>query len=900
MDTTGVVYDPVHKLVFAAVQQMNTVQVFAPSTGQTVASIAIPSPRQLDISADGSHVLVGTTTNYLYWVDPVKLQVMGTVPAASPLFPGLMDKPLRPVTLAGGKVLVGMGDFPPREWDPATNTWSNPTPSGFDAGQDVIRRSGDHSKAIVASLNGDTVAIFDAASDSYGPVQNMELTAAALNSDGTRIAVLGRSPTIPGGMQVRLFDQDFKVLASYDLTADAAGTPTLDDVLFSRDDGTVFVEASNYVTALNAKDLSFLGQTASPGLGSAEYPSDIDETNMIFSPWTQRATTFTDASSPCALGTNEPVNVTLTPHQGSKSAPGAVTLYAASGITAETQVYFGAPPGSPDVTPGVNVTPNPPASLTVTPPAAANDGAVNVTVTNPDGSLAIAVDGFSYGSSVLSVATNSGPAAGGTSVTVYGYGMAFDAGQISVTVGGNGATVTSAFAGSPLSGFPFPLDQVTFTTPAGNPGAADIVLKTPVGTATVKDGFHYLAKAKSFAASGGLTEAVYDRSRKRLYAADGGSNAVVVFDATQQQFLSSITVGNAPQALAITPDLNTLVVSNGADASISIVDLTGLNPVRTVQVGNLPDLPAQCGQILPFGVVTTSKNQAVIALSCSGLTAGRLIVLDLATRTIGCGTSAGCAAMLAAFPDEADQNVTMSGTPDGSSVLLWNGAGIGRWDVNADTFTAQRFGLNLLPSPVVQTASAGDATDFALVYGIFDPNLYQFSLMQDVDYLHSGVNSTDSLPGEKLDASGGLLYFPEGTGFSIYDVHQGHIKRRVALQDPPAMTFDAMAIDDTGSQVFLLTAKGLTMIDIGDVPLSIGHVQPASGPTSGGATVLVRGSGFQSGAKVLFDKTQAATEFVDASTLRVASPAITAGGVRITVVNPDGSQYSLDNGFTAQ
>jgi len=902
MSTTGVVYDPVHKLVFAAVQQTNTLEVFSSATAQPIATIPVPAPRQLDITADGSRILVGTETNSMYWVDPLTLQVVGRVPAVSPLFNGNSVQPLRPVTLASGKVLVAMGDYPPNEWDPVANLWSNPTPSGFGTGDDVIRRSADHSKVVVASISGNTLAIFDSATDSYGPVRNIAANAAALNSNGTRIAVLGASPTLPGGEQLTLLDPSFNVLATYQFDSAAAGILGQDDVIFSRDDTVIFVQEGAYTTALSATDLSFLGQVSGPGSGGVDYPSDIDETSMIFSPGGGTAagtTAFLDASAPCALGTNQPVNVALNPPQSTLNAPSAVTLSAASGITAQSQVYFGAAPGSAQATPGTNLLPSPPTSLQVTPPASQIAGAVNVTVTNPDGWLTIAPEAFSYGSTVLAVGTNSGPATGGTSVTLYGYGLDFDPAQVQVTVGGKAATVTRAFAAQRIS-FVFPIDQVVFTTPAGTPGAADIVVTTPVGTATVTGGFHYLASAQSYSASSALTEAVYDPLRQRLYAADGGSSVVDVFDLSRQQFLAPISVGKSPQALAITPDFNTLVVSNGAAASISIADLTGLNAVKTVSVATLPNLPLQCGQPIPYAVATTSNNKAVIALECPSVTAGEYILLDLATQAIGCGSSQGCSAMMAAFPQNQDQVLTVSGTTDGTSILVGNGVTLGLWDVQADTFISERLGNDLLQYPVVQTAAAGDGTAFEQMYGTFDSMLSQFSIVQDVDYLQSGVNDSQSLPGEKLHPSGALLFYPESGGFSIYDVQQGRLKRRVALAQQIASTFDALAIDATGTQVFLLTTTGLTVVNIADLPLSIGNLQPAQGSASGGTTVVVRGSGFQNGAQVLFNKTPASVQFVDGSTLQVTSPAVSAGGIGITVINPDGSQYALDDGFTAQ
>jgi hypothetical protein len=900
MDTNGVVYDPVHKLVFAAVQSTNTLQVFSSVTAQTVASIPIPMPRQLDITPDGSRILVGTLTNYMYWIDPVALQVVGKVYVDADLDTGnlgITANSARPIILSSGKVLVSIfGDPipPPVEWDPVANVWSKPAPTGFNSGFGIIRRSADHSKVVLA--DGNILTVFDSATDSYGPVQNIAALAAAFNSNGSKLAVLGPSPTLPGGAQVTLYDQNFKVLASSQLTSGSVGVLSQDDVIFSRDDSIVFVREGNYTTALSAADLSFVGQVSGPNsLGG--YSFDIDETNMIFSSG-HGTTVFTDASSPCGVGVNVPVNLQLTPHQGTLNTPSAVTVSAVSGITAQSQVYFGAAPGSPNATPGTNLTPNPPTSIQVTPPASQTTGAVNVTVTNPDGSLGIAPDGFSYGSSVLAVPTNSGPATGGTSVTIYGYGFAFDQSQIQVTVGGRAATVTRVLVGTISSGLLFPMDQVVFTTPAGNPGAADIVITTPACTATLAAGFHYLEIAQNYPVSSTLTQVVYDRSRQRLYAADGNSSVVDVFDLSRQQFLSPTSVGRAPQALAITPDFSTLVVSNGADATISIVDLTGVGPTKTVPVATIPNLPLQCGKPIPYAVATTNNHQAVIALTCSNLISGQLIVLNLATQAIGCGSSKGCAAMLAAQPQNGDAVLAISGTTDGSSILVFNGD-IGRWDVNADTFTSKHAG-SAPAIPVVQTAVADDGTAFAVVYGIFDSALALDSTMQDVDYVRGGLNDITRLPGEKLNASGSLLYYPETTGFSIYDVHHGHLKRRVVLTQPTASTFDAMAIDETGSKVFLLTTTGLTVVDIADLPLSIGNLQPAQGSESGGTTLVVRGSGFQSGAQVFFNKVQASAQFIDGSTLQVTSPAVPAGAVRITVVNPNGSQYSLDDAFTAQ
>ncbi|MFZ3265814.1 MAG: IPT/TIG domain-containing protein [Terriglobales bacterium] len=903
MDPTGVVYDPVHKLVFAAVDQTNSVEVYSASDAHTVASIPIPAARGLDISPDGSRILVGSQTRYLSWVDPNSLEVVEQVPMVSSLFNGgIPPTPLRPIILASGKVLVGGNGGAPFEWDPATNTWRDPTPAKFSPGDGAFRRSADHTKVVVATSFQSSLAIFDSASDSYGPVQDITTTAAALNSDGSRLGVIVSSPSIPGGNQVTLYDSTFNVLASYQLNSDVVPS----DLIFSRDDSLLYVlTEGGYIVALHANDLSFAGAVTNQWTGGGpDYPPDIDETSMIFSPGNgARSTIFTDASAPCALGVDDLYNLSLNPLQGMLNSPSTTVLNAVGGIAFGSQVYFGAAPGSPQATPGTNLVYSPPNSVQVTTPAFAQAGAVNVTATNPNGTLGIALDGFSFGSNILAVTTTSGPASGGTSVEIDGYGLGFDKSQILVTVGGKTATVTNAFAGPGISPFPFPMDQVTFTTPAGAPGRADIVVTTPVGAATVSGGFHYLQNVQSFPISTTLAEVVYDPSRQRLYAADYATNKVYVFDLVAQKYLTPITVGNSPQGLALTPDFSTLVVSNGADSTVSIVDLSGVTPTKTVSVANI-GLSDQCGPPIPYATVTTSKNQAVVAVTCPNVTVGEYIVIDLATQAIGCGASNGCAAMIAAYPQNLDFRLALAATPDGTKIFFLNGILDGLWDVPSDTFVSETAGDSglgpcLSCPPFVQTAAAADGTTYSQFFSIIDPTLYLHAFMQDVDYLRTGTNDVNSVFGERLHPSGALLYFPRTSGFDIYDAHHGHIRRRVDLSLQIPVTFDAMALDETGSRVFLISASGLTVVDIADLPLSLGNIAPAQGSVSGGVSVRLRGSGFQNGALVLFGNAAAVVTFVDGSTLQVTTPVLPAGPTRITVTNPDGNLYFLDAAFTA-
>jgi hypothetical protein len=314
-------------------------------------------------------------------------------------------------------------------------------------------------------------------------------------------------------------------------------------------------------------------------------------------------------------------------------------------------------------------------------------------------------------------------------------------------------------------------------------------------------------------------------------------------------------------------------------------------------VANLTGLPQQCGPPIPYAVVTTSKNQAVIALTCPNVTEGELIVLDLATQAIGCGASTGCTALMSTINPALSQYLFLAATADGTKILVSNGA-MGLWDVGADTFSSQPLAFPGFFFGAV-TAAAADGNVFAQNFELVDASLYLSSLMQGLDYLIVGSNDPYSVFGEKLHPSGALLYIPRNDGVDIYDAHQGLLARRIVLPLQVAFTFDAMALDDSGSKVFLINSTGLSVVTIADLPLSLGSVTPAQGLATGGASVRLRGSGFQSGSQVMFGNAGAVTSFVDSDTLQVTTPAMPTGPTRVTIVNPDGTQYSLDDAFTA-
>ena len=182
---------------------------------------------------------------------------------------------------------------------------------------------------------------------------------------------------------------------------------------------------------------------------------------------------------------NAPALPTVTgvsPSSGPTAGGTSVTV-SGTNLTGATAVDFGT------ANPGTSISGVTATSLTVTSPA--GTGTVNVTVTTPNGTSALNApsDQFTYNApalpTVTGVSPSSGPAAGGTSVTVTGTNL-------------TGATAVDFGTGHPgtsISGVT--ATSLTVTSPAGT-GTVDVTVTTPNGTSALNapsDQFTYNAPA---------------------------------------------------------------------------------------------------------------------------------------------------------------------------------------------------------------------------------------------------------------------------------------------------------------------------------------------------------------------------------------------------------------------
>ncbi len=229
------------------------------------------------------------------------------------------------------------------------------------------------------------------------------------------------------------------------------------------------------------------------------------------------------------------------------------------------------------------------------------------------------------------------------------------------------------------------------------------------------------------------------------------------------------------------------------------------------------------------------------------------------------------------------------------------GGSVGTWSAAAPN----QFTISIAEESTVDVVAAADGTVFASrasataeIRGL-DLTLAATPASPELEQIPTRV----LVPGFALHPTGALLYQPFLTGpapaappatgiqggIDILDAHTGLLRLRIFLPEPLAALstdIDArhgtfLAVDENGQRIFALTTSGLSVVQLANVPLSIGTI------------LTIRGSGFQSGATVTIGGKSAATKFVDINTLTVTTPPLTAGPQQVLITNPNGDIESL-------
>jgi hypothetical protein len=925
-----IAYDPANKRVFIANRAMNRVEIFSTAGQAPLAQISIPGASSADLSADGATVWIGTALEQIVAIDTTSLRIKNRyqLSGLTPIPGAMFSRPLEVLSLSNGKCLVRLRQPASSEallalWDPASNLLTDLTstaPALFQHGVGVLAHSGDHSKVLAAAndFSGE-IALYDSAGNlAVGPLTLGAglIPMGAANPDASRFAVLF-APS--GGTQLLLLDASLKQVAAF-VPAIARG------VAFSRDGKYLYLSESSsgapFVTILDGQTAQLLGRVPDAAIqGASSEIEEADETHLLFG-LSNRGVSFVDAATPASLPLSAPAIApapSLQPSEG-PNAGGTSVVLSGQNFTTTAQLHFGAQSAT-------NVTLSGPAQIQATSPPSVSNGAVNVTSYFQNGWLAIAPDAFSYGPQILQLLPNAGLNTGGDSVQIYGYGFGADLTKITVKIGGANATVqkvenvTSLAASIGLdASYPFSLEHITLQTPPGSAGKADVLVSTPSGSATSAKSFQFLQSVQSYSRAGSFKFLLFDQSRQRLYLSN--VDHLDVFDLQQNIFLTPLQPPGSPppnvglRGLALTPDGSQLIVADFGAQNVYLLD-----PVKgtgtTVSVGGVPGF-TNSG---PARVAATSTQTVFVGLTGEG------------------GSSGACSTCLAQMnltaspptiqpaPQPEVTSITgaplVQGTAAGDHVFVAFGAAPGGpvavWNASAPN--------QFLTSPVnASTTDLGASSDGSM----FAFQSASASEIRAADLSLTSVPASAELqqipgrvlvPGVTLHPSGALIYQPFLTrapasagvkgGIDILDAHSGALRLRIFLPqqfmtDVDGLHGSFLTTDETGQRLFALTSSdgspqnaALTVVKLAAVPLAIGAVTPSTVAAAGGATLTLRGSGFQTATTLSINGKAATVTFKDASTLLAVTPALTPGSQQLTLTNPDGETISLDAALIA-
>jgi len=487
-----------------------------------------------------------------------------------------------------------------------------------------------------------------------------------------------------------------------------------------------------------------------------------------------------------------------------------------------TQVKFG-------TTDATSFTVNSSTQITaVTPPHAA--GVVEVTVTNSNGTNDVTGTANNYEfqapgvPTVTGVSPNTGPTAGGTTVTITGTNFVGLDPTGDVTFGGTAAAYIVQNS-----------TTIIATAPPHAAGTVQVQVTNPSGSSanTAADDFTYGATAPTVTNVNPPSGPI------------AGGNLVVITGTgfTGVTGAAGVKFG-ANNATSYTVNSNTQITALAPAGTAGTVNVTVTHPTNGTSVNTSAD-------DYTYGAVPTITS----IVPAANPLAGGVPVVITGTGFTGAAGAAGVTfggVNAASYTVNSDTQITA--TPPAHAAGTVDVVVTGPGGASANT-TADNFTYTALPVITGVSPASGPTAGGTVV------TITGFNFTGATSVAFEGT------PGTSITVNG------SGTQITVTS------PARAAGVADITVTTPAGTNADTAADNFLY----------GSAP-TITSISPAQGPTAGGTTVTITGTGFTGATAVNFGST-AATSFtvVNDTTITAVSPAGANGVVRISVVTPLGT-----------
>ncbi|MGW9075701.1 IPT/TIG domain-containing protein [Streptomyces kronopolitis] len=581
-------------------------------------------------------------------------------------------------------------------------------------------------------------------------------------------------------------------------------------------------------------------------------------------------------SAPQSLAAAPPAVLSVSPTSGATGG-GTVVTVNGTGFTGATAVRFGA-------TQGTTVTVVSDTQITVTSPP--GTGTVQVTVTTPAGTSNQFVT-FGYTATpapVLSaLSPNTGPASGGTVVTLSGTGFT---GATAVRFGSVAASFTVVSS-----------TQIAATAPAGS-GTAQVTVTTPGGTS---NGLPYTYTAVSAPvlssvspntgpAAGGTVVTLSGTGLAGATAVRFGSVSAsfTVVSSTQITAVApagtgtvQVTVttpGGTSNGVAFTytsvaaPALSSVSPNSGPAAGGTAVTLTGsgLTNASAVRFGSTP--------ATSFTVVSDTVITAVAPAGTG--------TVQVTVTTPG-GTSNGLSYTYVVAPTLTAVSPNQGPTSGGNTVTLTGTHLTGTTAVAFGTTPAVSFTV-VSPTQITAVAPAsvagvvsitvtGPGGTSTLPNSYFFVNAPVLTAVTPLSGPLAGGNTVTLVGSSLVEATAVRFGSTAATSFTVVSDSQITAVVPAGLAGPVQVT-----VTTAGGTSNPVTYTYLT-------PPVITSLSPTQGSTSGGSTVTLTGSNFSQATKVFFGSQPVGFTLVSDTHLVADVPAGAPGPVNVTVVGPGGT-----------
>lgn len=890
---TSVVYDSRRNRILATNLQYNEIDVISPETMAVTQRLSVPEPMGIDLSADGSTVIIGTRTHYFYraTADTLCMTDRHYLTISGPLNFDL--SPMFPVALADGSILFAAYDVASTAqsvylWTQAAGFTTIPGLGYINYSVRNILPSGDRMHAFFSGDDsGGDYARYDVATGtaiSKRVAFGSQPEVLAVNQDGSRAVIVNdccgivitdanfNTISTKSGLYVEgiIAEPDFsrfylKDLFTNDiLVTDSSLNPTgsipaaYAQIQFARSDLRAF-DGKHRILALSAGGVAMLDtSTINPVPAAGTSSPTIAGSGLLYGAFNLPTP---EAGLTTALsGSNFPSLPSVVMSEGSVSQLATVAS---------------------------NSKTNP---VTVTVPAFAS-GCADVSALFANGEEAFGPQAFCYTPKVYAVDGDSGPSTGGSTLTLYGMGF----GQVTPTVSIGGVasrTVTQKFAYGLTNSFG--IATLTVIVPPNTPGDEDITIATSFGSTTLPHAFHYAQRSDTALPAGANPiQLLLDAPRGRVLVTDAANNQLLVYGHASGALLNTIPTGTNPQGMALTPDGSKLVLVSG-DYKVSVLDA---NTYATLQQVTVPSTgkavfgTAPVG--FPIGVATMAGNKVYIVTQAGYLQGpansysyAALYDYDIATN------------VLTADPIDTTyftggEAFFIGSSADGSTAVIGPtlSHSVGSIPVKSDTSVPSYY----------DDAVAPDAHTAAIATQFYD-NSFHLQNQVTADVLVNGPSYLGEtfLYGAQFNGSGSLYFRPAASHVRVYDTQHGNLVRTIAIPDSftgsngTATTSPThlLAVDPAGQQVIAVTTAGISTFKFISDPLSVSEANF----TPGHLTLL--GSGFAASTVVMVDTLSLPSTFVSTTQLGLTLPTLSPGVHNVTVTNVNGDVYTLTLAFT--